>query len=63
MLIVCLFFAISSAQSVEDIVEEIQERYEGLENLSAEFKQVEIFQLTGSDNCYRWCYGMDLLHV
>ncbi len=50
MLIVCLFFAISSAQSVEDIVEEIQERYEGLENLSAEFKQVEIFQLTGSKN-------------
>ncbi len=40
----------SSAQSVEDIVEEIQERYEGLENLSAEFKQVEIFQLTGSKN-------------
>ncbi len=40
----------SSAQSVEDIVEEIQERYEDLENLSAEFKQVEFFQLTGSKN-------------
>jgi len=40
----------SLAQSVDDIVEEIQERYENLENLSAEFKQVEHFQLTGSTN-------------
>lgn len=38
------------AQSVDDIVEEIQERYEDLENLSAEFKQIELFQLTGSKN-------------
>ena len=48
--ILFLFAAISSAQSVDDIVEEIQERYENLENLSAEFKQVEHFQLTGSKN-------------
>jgi chaperone LolA len=40
----------SSAQSVDDIVEEIQERYENLENLSAEFKQVDQFNLTGSKN-------------
>jgi chaperone LolA len=43
-------FTFSFAQSVDDIVEEIQERYEDLENLSAEFKQVEFFQLTGSKN-------------
>jgi len=51
--IVLIFFSlivISPAQSVDDIVEEIQERYENLENLSAEFKQVEHFQLTGSKN-------------
>ena len=50
LLILFILFVASSAQSVEDIVEEIQERYEGLENLSAEFKQVEFFQLTGSKN-------------
>jgi chaperone LolA len=47
---VFLFVSFSSAHSVDDIVEEIQERYEHLENLSAEFKQVELFQLTGSKN-------------
>lgn len=45
-----IMIAVSSAQSVDDIVEEMQERYEDLENLSAEFKQVEHFQLTGSKN-------------
>ena len=50
ILILFLFITISTAQSVDDIVEEIQERYEDLENLSAEFKQVEFFQLTGSKN-------------
>jgi len=45
-----IMIAVSSAQSVDDIVEEMQERYEDLENLSAEFKQVEQFQLTGSKN-------------
>jgi chaperone LolA len=49
-LILLFLIAVSSAQSVDDIVEEIQERYENLENLSAEFKQVEYFQLTGSKN-------------
>ena len=38
------------AQSIDDIIEEIQERYENLENLSAEFVQAEYFQLTGSKN-------------
>ena len=45
-----MFVTISIAQSVDDIVEEIQERYENLNNLSAEFKQVEQFKLTGSKN-------------
>jgi chaperone LolA len=51
ILIILIIFSLSCwAQSVDDIVEEIQERYENLENLSAEFKQVEFFQLTGSKN-------------
>jgi chaperone LolA len=50
ILVLISLIAFSSAQSVDDIVEEIQERYEDLENLSAEFKQVELFQLTGSKN-------------
>jgi chaperone LolA len=49
LIILCLI-SFSAAQSVDDIVEEIQERYENLENLSAEFKQIESFQLTGSKN-------------
>jgi chaperone LolA len=49
-IIVMGFASYAFAQSVDDIVEEIQERYEDLENLSAEFKQVELFQLTGSKN-------------
>lgn len=43
-------FTISQAQSVDDIVEEIQERYDDLENLSAEFVQVEYFGLTNTKN-------------
>lgn len=50
LLILLSLIVFSSAQSVDDIVEEIQERYDDLENLSAEFKQVEFFQLTGSKN-------------
>ena len=38
------------SQSVEDIVQELQERYEDLQNLSAEFVQSEHFHLTGSTN-------------
>ena len=45
-----LLMTIAAAQSVEDIVEEIQEKYENLTYLSAEFKQVDYFQLTGSKN-------------
>jgi len=50
LLTLFMFVAISAAQSADDIVEEIQERYENLENLSAEFRQVEQFKLTGSKN-------------
>jgi len=39
-----------AAQSVEDIVEEIQDRYENMKNFSAEFTQVEKFNLTGTEN-------------
>ncbi len=38
------------AQSVEDIVEEVQEKYEGMQNFSAEFVQAEYFKITGSRN-------------
>ncbi|RMH61233.1 MAG: outer membrane lipoprotein carrier protein LolA [Calditrichaeota bacterium] len=37
-----------SAQDVEDIIEDVQERYEDMENFSALFKRVETFQLTGT---------------
>ena len=39
-----------SAQSVEDIVEEIQDRYENMKYFSADFTQVEKFNLTGTEN-------------
>lgn len=48
---ITIVFAVSAwAQSIDDIVEELQERYEDLQNLSAEFVQSEHFQLTGSTN-------------
>ena len=49
-LLLIIFFGVSWTQSVEDIVEEIQQKYEDLENLSARFSQIEHFQLTGSKN-------------
>ena len=49
MIILSLTFS-GWAQSIDDIVEEIQERYEDLQNLSAEFVQLEYFKLTGSKN-------------
>ena len=49
MIILSLTFS-GWAQSIDDIVEEIQERYEDLQNLSAEFVQSEYFKLTGSKN-------------
>jgi len=49
MIILSLIFT-AWAQSIDDIVEEIQERYEDLQNLSAEFVQSEYFKLTGSKN-------------
>ena len=38
------------AADVTEIVKEIQEKYEDLDNLSAEFVQIEQFKLTGSRN-------------
>ena len=49
MIILSLTFT-TWAQSIDDIIEEIQERYEDLQNLSAEFVQSEHFKLTGSKN-------------
>lgn len=45
-----IFISLGWAQSVDDIVEEIQDRYEDLENFSAEFIQSEQFKITGSVN-------------
>ncbi len=38
------------AQDIEDIIEEVQETYEDMDNLTATFRQVETFKLTGSRN-------------
>jgi len=43
------FFTLSAAD-VAEIVKEIQEKYEDLEYLSADFIQVEKFKITGSEN-------------
>jgi chaperone LolA len=36
------------AQDVEDIIEEVQEKYEDLDDLQATFKQIETFKITGT---------------
>ncbi len=36
------------AQDVEDIIEEVQDRYEDMENFTAMFKRLETFKLTGT---------------
>ena len=43
-----LFSGILAAQDVKDIVKEIQDKYEDIEYLSADFVQTEQFKLTGS---------------
>ena len=50
---IILFLLISSvtvADDVTDIIKEIQEKYEDIEYLSADFVQVEKYKLTGSQN-------------
>jgi chaperone LolA len=48
--LILLFNTSIWSQSVEDIVEEIQDRYEDLENFAANFVQVEQFLVTGAKN-------------
>lgn len=38
------------AQDAKDIIEEVQERYDDLEYMEADFKQIQSFKLTGSQN-------------
>jgi chaperone LolA len=50
LLFALIFITTIRAQSVDDIVEEIQEIYDDLKYLSADFIQVEKFNLTGAEN-------------
>jgi len=54
MIKILLIFSVIISQiiaaDVTEIVQEIQEKYEDLDNLSAEFVQIEQFKLTGSRN-------------
>ena len=50
ILLVAVLTAALNAQSIDDITEEIQDRYQDLENFSAEFVQTEKFKVTGSVN-------------
>lgn len=43
-----LMVQISFAQDVEDIIEEVQDKYDEIEDLTATFKQIEAFKLTGT---------------
>ncbi|KAA3612037.1 MAG: outer membrane lipoprotein carrier protein LolA [Calditrichaeota bacterium] len=48
--IILIFAALqfSFAQDVEDIIEDVQERYDEIEDISATFKRIESFKLTGT---------------
>lgn len=50
VLVLIIVFTFSYADTVTEIVEEIQDKYEKIEYLSAEFVQIEQFKLTGSKN-------------
>lgn len=45
-----LFFSLASAQDVKDIIENVQETYDEITDLSASFEKVETFKLTGTKN-------------
>lgn len=38
------------AQNVVEIIKEVQDKYDELEDMQADFKQIELFKLTGSEN-------------
>ena len=50
IILVLCFNYIALSQTAAEIVEEIQEKYEEMDNLTAEFLQVDQFKLTGSKN-------------
>ena len=45
-----IFSQLLIAQDVKEIIEEVQERYDELEDMEADFKQIQSFKLTGSKN-------------
>jgi len=49
-IILLLFVSFVFADSASEIIEKIQEKYEELKNLSAEFVQTDQFRLTGAKN-------------
>ena len=46
--IILMTFLFTYAQDVEDIIENVQDKYEDIDDLTATFKQIESFKLTGS---------------
>jgi len=48
LLIIVFFVKSNFAQDVEDIIEEVQDKYDELEDIQASFKQIESFKITGS---------------
>ena len=46
--IILMTFMFTYAQDVEDIIENVQDKYEDIDDLTATFKQIESFKLTGS---------------
>ncbi len=50
VIIVLLFTILLFAQKAKDIIDDVQEKYEDIDNFSAAFKQIETFKLTGSKN-------------
>jgi len=47
-LLIFLFIQFSYGQDVEDIIEEVQDRYDEIEDITATFNRVESFKLTGT---------------
>lgn len=47
-LLILFIVQINFAQDVDDIIEDVQETYDDMEDLSATFKQIESFKLTGT---------------
>jgi len=48
VILVFTLMQFSFAQDVEDIIEDVQEKYDEIEDISATFKRIESFKLTGT---------------